>query len=106
MLRSVYNLSEQLFEVPENIFHVGVVPIRHEISVVSSNFKNLVFFCSIWVGFVKDSEFGCILVISSVDILQVKVYARCRLKFASNWYETNLKKVIQNLREGLSKPNF
>ena len=53
MLISVYNLSEQLFEVPENIFHVGVVPIRHEISVVSSNFKNLVFF-SFWVGFVKD----------------------------------------------------
>ena len=44
MLISVYNLSEQLSEVPENIFHLSVVPIPHEISVVSSNFKNLVFF--------------------------------------------------------------
>ena len=36
----------------------------------------------------------------------VKVYARYRLKFASKCYETNLKKIDQNLREGLSKPNF
>ena len=43
MLICAYILSEQLFEVPENTFHIGVVPIRHEMSVVSSNFKNLVF---------------------------------------------------------------
>ena len=96
---------KQLFEVPKNIFHLSVVPIRRKISVMSLNYRKINFY-SFWLRFVKDQWICFFLVNLSGDNLQVKVYARCTLNCAPNCHKPNMKSNPLTRHQIVLKTNF